>query len=467
MNTAILFYVLAGERVGLGHIMRCLAIAEMVKDEFDCLFFKDILPVEIQTLINNRGFECTSVKSSFKIVILDGYDLDFLAMKERFGNASMVYIDDLCTNNPLIDAIVNHAPLIGNECYKGYYGTLALGMDYAMVNPMFYNLQSESVNVNPESVLIALGGRDEKDLTLQIAEIALKHTSLLAHMVLGRYAQQLPQAFKLAAQYGNRIVIHEGMEQEEMKELMQKVDCCIVSASTLLYEAVVANIPAIAGYYVNNQEITYRSFTRLGACIGVEDFNDEHLINTFKKLNTKTLSSLKESQRKLIDGHAGNRFKALFSVLLVQHEYTLRKAMLDDVNLYFEWSNDSVVRKNSLKTSLITWETHAHWFDIKMKDEKCVIYILEKKSIAVGQIRFDFEDNYWMIDYSIARANRGSGLGLLIVKKGILKMRQAFPQARFRAIVKKKNRPSINIFERLNSYSKTDNYRNNTILYEL
>src|SRR5690606_27986697 len=90
-------------------------------------------------------------------------------------------------------------------------------------------------------------------------------------------------------------------------------------------------------------------------------------------------------------------------------KYNLRQANLSDVKLLFDWVNDSDVRLNSFNTELIKWEDHRVWYANKMESQSSLIFILEKENMALGQIRLDKEQDYWLIDYSIDRQHRGKG----------------------------------------------------------
>ena len=53
----------------------------------------------------------------------------------------------------------------------------------------------------------------------------------------------------------------------------------------------------------------------------------------------------------------------------------LRKATIEDMDLLFQWANDSVVRKNSFSTAEISYEEHMKWYHNLLKREDCMQYI--------------------------------------------------------------------------------------------
>ena len=101
----------------------------------------------------------------------------------------------------------------------------------------------------------------------------------------------------------------------------------------------------------------------------------------------------------------------------------LKEVNPSDVDLLFEWANDSEVRKNAFHTEPILYENHVKWF-AKMLDEPSVYqYILYREELPVGQIRLNVENGEALIDYSISAKYRGMGYGsklLELIKKQVV-----------------------------------------------
>jgi RimJ/RimL family protein N-acetyltransferase len=125
----------------------------------------------------------------------------------------------------------------------------------------------------------------------------------------------------------------------------------------------------------------------------------------------------------------------------------LRKAVEEDVNLLFNWANDTDVRNNALNSEPIIWENHVKWFGNMLNSDKTKIFILEKANVPIGQIRLDkiLHSDFWMIDYSIDYKFRGKGFGKLI----LIKMMELEPKIKLKGIVKDENYPSQKVFEKL------------------
>lgn len=94
---------------------------------------------------------------------------------------------------------------------------------------------------------------------------------------------------------------------------------------------------------------------------------------------------------------------------------SLRKVESDDIDLLFRWANDESVRKNAFNQNKITYADHQHWFNEKLKDENCYIYILLKNKNPIGQIRVEVNEGVGEIDYSIEKNERGNGYGTFLL----------------------------------------------------
>ncbi len=96
----------------------------------------------------------------------------------------------------------------------------------------------------------------------------------------------------------------------------------------------------------------------------------------------------------------------------------LRRASEGDCELLFAWANDRETRKNSFRTENIEFEEHAAWFERKMHEDSCQMFILLCAEKEAGQIRLDWQDGQDVagISYVIAPEYRGMGLGSEILR---------------------------------------------------
>lgn len=126
----------------------------------------------------------------------------------------------------------------------------------------------------------------------------------------------------------------------------------------------------------------------------------------------------------------------------------LRPARPDDVAVYFDWVNDAEVRRQSLNSDPVSWQTHQEWFHGKLNDPDCRMFVLEATALPVGQIRFDLAGDEARIDYSLDRVVRGRRWGAKLVTLGARMLQDAAP-IHLRAEVKETNKTSCAVFMHL------------------
>lgn len=129
----------------------------------------------------------------------------------------------------------------------------------------------------------------------------------------------------------------------------------------------------------------------------------------------------------------------------------LRLANLDDAQIVLEWRNDEQTRENSFSKDLIDLDTHLKWFEGKLADENCFLYILMDGDERVGQIRVDRVNDIGEVSYMIAPDQRGRGYG-----KHILKLIDDLMKDKVKGLVglvEESNTASRKCFE-ANSYSE-------------
>ncbi len=138
----------------------------------------------------------------------------------------------------------------------------------------------------------------------------------------------------------------------------------------------------------------------------------------------------------------------------LNHHITFRKAQEQDLELYFEWANDSDVRKNAINTNKILLPEHSNWFTKKISSFSSLLYYFEIDNEPLGQVRFDLSDNNKaIIDYSVSKKFRGKNYGYIILNKAIKALNEEnekWQNITLSAHVKTKNSASIKVFLKLN-----------------
>lgn len=475
MQNKIFIRADGGQKVGLGHLIRCIALAHMLKDDFEIHFICLACPEDTIKEIITAGFFYTKIGSEEvflnillggEIVVLDGYTFGEDYQKElKTKGCTLVCIDDLHDRNFYADLIINHGPEISSDQYKAQiYTQFALGPSYALLRPAFLKARqaARKTNEKSHSVMICFGGSDYKNLTQQTLDTVLTFNFFNEIIVItGSASQTFKEQEGFNSNY--KVKYYHSVNQDEMSELMYISDLVIVPSSGILLEALALGCKIISGMYVDNQKYLFENYKKLGGFISAEDFSDSNLRNA---LNVFFQTGIDPPN--LIDGKSSERILKLFNQLVLEKEIYIRKANEADNVSTFKWAKNKKVRAFSFNQNEITFEEHSKWFSSKIDHPRCYYYIAELNHKAIGSIRFDVNDGEALISYLIDPKFHGSGLGISLLKKGIIALLNENDKSILRIVgfVMGQNIASVKAFERLGFTKRIceENYKYSSII---
>ena len=258
----IYFRADAGPNIGYGHYIRSLALADMLRQDFDCTMFT-------QTPTDYQLRECEAVcpivalpndDSKFdkfldclkgdEIVVLDNYffTTDYQRAIKAKGCKS-VCIDDMHDRHYVADVVINHGCTDASLFDVEPHTRLCLGMDYALLRRPFRN--PEKQERVPNSYAICFGGTDAYNLTLAHAQKLSKRYCNIFAIIGDSY--QYEDTLKTLP----NVAVRKRLSADEMASLFSSVENVICSASTTCYEALACGARVYAGWYVENQKEIY------------------------------------------------------------------------------------------------------------------------------------------------------------------------------------------------------------------
>lgn len=348
----------ASLRIGTGHVMRCLTLADSLRTAgADCLFVCRAHPGHAEQMIRDRGFDIRLLEApsttiafadehegiepkhaewlgvSLKIdveqtraaigqhpadwLIVDHYALDSRwerAMRDTSQN--IMVIDDLVDRPHDCDLLLDqnldreaadYAGLVAARC------KVLTGPRYALLRPEFSNLReySKRRRADPalKRILITMGGTDPSNVTGWTLE-ALKRTQL-AHdtritAVLGSHTPHLADVRKTASQmpWPTEVLVNVG----DMARLMADHDLAIGAAGGTAWERCCLGLPSLVAVLADNQRAVATALTNHGAAIplsmdGFDAFakSIDAAITTLAA--TEQLSAISSAAFSVTDGH--------------------------------------------------------------------------------------------------------------------------------------------------------------------
>lgn len=446
--------------IGLGHISRCCALAEMLNDNFALYFFTR---ADSQTVINNiknycknvfvlndkisyaeEAIEWTSFLSGDEIVVLDGYNFNTNYQQHiKSKGCKLVCVDDIHAYHFIADIVINHAPGVTIDDYSvEQYTQLYLGGDYVLLKKIFLDAalnKPTSFDLAASPVLVCFGGADPDNITMQtLEETMCLFPEKKINVVVGAAFNHM-EALAAIADTSNLIKMHVNINSLEMFSLMAQSHIAITSASTVAFEYMCIKGILFLKCIANNQKEIYASLI------------EKQCAYPFELLKKKYFSTENIcNQQRVIDGKSRQRLLAIFKELAHKHNILqFKKAGKADADILFNWINDEEVRVQSLSKNNISYSEHTSWFSKKLADKNCYLYIIYKSNSAVGMIRFDINDNNCMISYLVDKSERGKGMGALIIQEGIKHFKEDSNfKGCLKATVRSTNIASLKIFER-------------------
>jgi UDP-2,4-diacetamido-2,4,6-trideoxy-beta-L-altropyranose hydrolase len=467
----VYFRVDGSAQIGLGHLVRCIALAQMLQEEFSIHFISTEIPGDIIRQIEDNGFIFSKINSEDdffclltgkEIVVLDNYfyKTDY-QRRVRATGSKLVCIDDNFSCHFVADVLINHGVLDAAEYSCEPYTKLLLGPKFSLLRRPFFSSISQPHKISQRNdVFLCFGGSDIYNLTLFYLEKLLMYEEIKSvHIVVGTAFKYLEQLKNFISK-NVRVHLHKNISAEDLIEVIRKCKIAIVPGSTVSYECACVGIGILCGYYVDNQRNMANTMMTTGMAVNVEDFMNPENERFSSELKNMLKGEIKKEymiQRSFFDGKAGQRFLKEFQQLSDQLNVWGRKAVFSDGDLLFEWVNEPGVRGNAIDNKSILYNEHAKWFNAKLVSELTYIYLFFLEEKELGQVRFDWEDDSFIVDYSICAKMRGRGYGGLLLSKAIgMLSKEYLKNYSLKGIVRKSNEASASIFRKLNFEERND-----------
>lgn len=131
------------------------------------------------------------------------------------------------------------------------------------------------------------------------------------------------------------------------------------------------------------------------------------------------------------------------------YKLTFRIASIKDVDIFYEWTNEVDVRKQSYNSEEIKFSDHKKWFEEKISDSSCNLLVFQdSKGESVGQVRIQKEKNREaVIGISIDKNHRGKKYAIQMLESASAYFFKLYPDFIINAYIKEENIRSKKAFE--------------------
>ncbi|TGE29037.1 UDP-2,4-diacetamido-2,4,6-trideoxy-beta-L-altropyranose hydrolase [Hymenobacter metallicola] len=270
----LLFRADGNATIGLGHVVRSLALADMVRTVAPCWFAIQnpsaairellrqaqvtLLELPAQPIAQEAAYFAAQVQPT-DVVVLDGYSFDTAYQHTlRRSGCRLAVIDDLRAWPTPADLIINHSPGVTPLMYQSRpEAQFCLGPEYSLLRaPFLRNFRLPTPPVPIAKVLVCFGGADPQQFTSRfLAALLPLETVQEVGVVTGSAFSNTPQLTYLATGYPQKQVnFYQNASASAMVALLQNHDTVVCPASTILIESLFLGKAAVTGYYVENQQ---------------------------------------------------------------------------------------------------------------------------------------------------------------------------------------------------------------------
>lgn len=323
-------------QIGMGHVMRCLALADMLKNDFTARFATVAPTQAVRTLLEKADLEVVALADETEfpaqidpndVVVLDGYSFDETAQRAIRNKArKLAFIDDLAAGHQVADVVINHAGGISPADYDAEaYTRFCLGPHYALLRPAFLRPAGFGLPLADGPIFVSLGGADSHNRSLMVLDaIRQVDATLAVRLVLGPFHPDRPAIEAFVNQLPNLTVL-QNLTAEQMVGELTRCSLAITACSTIAYEVCAVNRPLIAIVTADNQArlATFMATEKLALSVNfpelLRSLRPPMGLDTALKLAIQSFQFMPDAvaesllqQRRFFDGQSPVRFRQLF-----------------------------------------------------------------------------------------------------------------------------------------------------------
>ncbi len=334
-------------KIGYGHLIRCLALADTLKKSFKINFICTNLNGNLISQICKKNFEVfrfntksqrINVKKDAEktISIIKKYRnkkslliLDSYILSQEWENRvrpyvkRLIVIDDLMDRKHSCDLIIDqnlHTQMnslyinsVPKNCVK------LLGPDYAILRNQFI-AQRKYAKIRSlplKNILVSFGGSDNENHTLHaLTSLKKLNSDVNVNVVTGT----ANIGKKIIKNFCKKNFNYNYFEQvENMAKLMQVADLCIGSSGTTTWERCCVGLPAIAIVASNDQKDIASAVSKNKCIINlgkIKKSDNVNYVRLMKNLKNNELQNMSRNCMKLVDGKGAARIsKYIFSMM--------------------------------------------------------------------------------------------------------------------------------------------------------
>jgi len=321
----------ANTRIGTGHLMRCLALAQAWKNSGgEVAFITACESAGLLQRLSDEGFEAIQLDSPYPDpadwevtsqvlathpnawMVLDGYHFDSICqIRIKEAGHPLLVIDDMAHLEHYYANIVlnqnSHAEQLNYSCEP--HTELLLGAQYVLLRREFLQWQDwkREIPKVARKVMVTLGGSDTNNVTLKVIQ-ALQQVDvegLEAVVVVGSSNSHFEELQTAVSDLKSPIWLERNVTN--MPKLMAWADVAISAGGSTCWEMAFMGLPTVLLVLADNQRDIGEGLSEAGVVHNLgwfEQVTDAKIADALLRLlaNPDGRSMMSNSGRELVDG---------------------------------------------------------------------------------------------------------------------------------------------------------------------
>lgn len=437
-----------GGALGVGHVMRSLALAEaavaaghevMVAGRFEGSFLAGRLaavPIEVVPLAAAEPQHLVDLVGRLRPDLLHVDSYEAPGVEAGGVNLILSNVEDGTFGRRPADVVVD--PTFGAELSPrpdDGSSWLLRGSRYTPLRRRVLDARRGDLPAEQDfhtgvarTVLVVMGGTDPVGLApaavtlLARTGLALEVTVIAAGENAGRVR---------TATRGSRLSLNVLAPVDDLPALMSEQDLVISAAGTSVWELCCIGVPMAVIWAVDNQREGYDRLVAAGAAVGLggrERNGDERAVGLLRTALTdsRVRADLVLAGRHAVDGLGAWRVVRTWETAERQKpgpgrparsvapaDLVARPATLEDSRRLWEWRNDPGTRTGSRHCEMVPWLEHLAWLESSSTREDRVLLVVDDPLGPVGTVRWDLDgesQGEWEVSIAVAPERRGRSL---------------------------------------------------------
>jgi len=316
----ICFLTEAGTEIGLGHMMRCMAVAASFRADGHRADILVDVNGTLPDISSPHIVTCPWRRSPTRLSdILDGVDQvvidSYLADRRLYADISQqvpfsVALDDFDRIAYPVDLVINPNPYADQMSYGAQQTEVIGGSEFVILRPAFLPLRNAfTIKDSCNTLFVTVGGDDYRNMLPKLVpELAERGYQL--RVVAGSRADVLRA--QCADQHTTQIFDY--LTAPEMARQMIHADVAISAGGQTLHELAFLGVPTIGICIDHDQERSLAAYVRSGFLPCHIDWNQDNLVHKiWAELQKLKPPAIRQSRSKagqdMVDEHGPSRVR--------------------------------------------------------------------------------------------------------------------------------------------------------------